>query len=85
MKRVFAATALAFFGLAPAMSSACEYSASMASTPAPEQLTSVPAPEAIKAANATVVKAPATKTAKPASAKIKEPTQNTKLAAASTN
>ena len=85
MKRVLWVTALALFGLAPITSSACEYSASMASKPAPEQLTSVPASEAITAASATAVKAPATKTAKPASAKIKEPTQNAKLAVASTN
>jgi hypothetical protein len=76
---------LALFGLAPAIGSACEYSASMATTAAPAPLALAPVPESTKAATATVAKAPAPKTAKQVLGKVKEPAPGAKLAVASTN
>lgn len=85
MKRVLAAIALALFGLAPAIGSACEYDASSASTAPPAQLGLAPAPAATKAPAPTVAKAPALKTAKQVLGKIKAPAADAKLVVVSTN
>jgi hypothetical protein len=85
MKRVLAATALALFGLAPAIGSACEYDTSAATAAPPAQLGLAPVPAATKAPTATVVKALAPKTAKQVLVKSKEPAPDAKVAAVSTN
>lgn len=85
MKRVLAASALALFGLAPVTGSACEYSASMATTGAPASLALAPVPEATRVAKTTDAKASAPKTTKQALGKLKEPVPDAKLAMAPTN
>ncbi len=57
MKRLIAATALAMFGLAPALATACDYEA-MAPASAAEKLGLAPGPAATKAPSPTVAKAP---------------------------
>jgi hypothetical protein len=85
MKRVVAATALALFGLAPAVGSACEYDKSAATTAPPAQLALAPVPAASKAPASTVVKGLAPKAAEQDSGKIKEPASDAKVVVGSTN
>ena len=62
MTRILLGTALAVFGLAPAIGSACEYNdASMASATPPAQLGLQAPPAASKAPAPVVAKAPAVK------------------------
>ena len=88
MKRLLAATAIAAFGLAPAIGTACEYmdEASVSATP-PAQLASTPAPAATKVPQAKVTPALAPKAAKQDVARAKAPaaTPEQKVAAASNN
>jgi hypothetical protein len=85
MKRVLAATALALFGLAPAIGSACEYNTSAATAVPPTQLALAPVLAATKAPTPTVVKAPAPKTAKEVLGKSNEPAPGAKVVVVSTN
>ncbi len=82
MKRVLAATALAIFGLVPAMGTACEYnddSAASAASPTQLGLASSP-PAASKVPAPTVAKALATKAAKPVAGNAKPLAPERKLA-----
>lgn len=81
MQKLVTVTALALFGLAPAIGSACEYNQAMASS-AQEQLGLAPAPAATKAP--VVAKAAVAKPQKQA-AKDKAPAQDPKLVAVSRN
>jgi hypothetical protein len=82
MKRILVGTALALFGLAPAIGSACEYNdASMASSTPAAQLGLATPPAASKAPAPIVAKAATAKQAKPASDKATSPAPNAKLAA----
>jgi hypothetical protein len=84
MKRILVGTALALFGLAPAIGSACEYNdASMASSTPAAQLGLAAPPVASKAPAPVVAKAATAKQAKPASDKATSPAPNAKLAAVS--
>ncbi len=86
LKIVSTATALALFGLAPAIGSACEYDASTSASAAPPaQLALAPAPAATKVPAPRVVKAPAPTTVKPEVGKMKEPAPVAKLVSVSTN
>ena len=88
MKRLLIGTALALFGLAPAIGSACEYNdASMASSTPPAQLGLAAAPAASKAPAPVVAKAPVVRQAKEAAVKTTAPAAEAKVAAvaASTN
>jgi hypothetical protein len=81
MTRILVGTALALFGLAPAIGSACEYNdASMASSTPAAQLGRATAP-ASKAPAPVVAKATTAKQVKPASDKATSPAPNAKLAA----
>ncbi|HSU42940.1 MAG TPA: hypothetical protein VLN42_01850 [Casimicrobiaceae bacterium] len=82
MKRILVGTALALFGLAPAIGSACEYNeASMASsTPAAQTGPATP-PAASTAPAPVVAKAATARQVKQASDKATSPTPNAKLAA----
>jgi hypothetical protein len=82
MKRLLVGTALALFGLAPVIGSACEYNAaSMASSGPAEKLGFASQPAASKASEPVVAKATA-KQVKRAGDKTTSPTRDTKLAAA---
>jgi hypothetical protein len=84
MKRALAATAMAAFGLAPAIGTACEYGGdSSASAATPAQLVSAPA--ATKAPAPKVAKAFAPNTAKQPVTEVKAPVPEQKLAAATRN
>ena len=84
MKRLLFGTALALFGLAPVIGSACEYnSASMASSGPAEKLGLATQPAASKAPAPVAAKAaPAAKQVKRASDKASSPAPGTRLAAA---
>ena len=86
MKRVLTATALAIFGLVPAMSSACEYnddSAASAASPAQLGLASLPA--ASKIAAPKVAQALAPKAAKSTADKAKPLAPDRKLTMVTSN
>ena len=86
MKRVLAATALAAFGLVPAIGAACEYDGdSSASAALPAQLASAPVPEATKVPAPKVAKTFAPKPAKQVVDKAKAPVPDQTLAAATRN
>jgi hypothetical protein len=88
MKQLLAATAIAAFGLAPAIGTACEYmDESSASAQPPAQLASTPAPQATKAPQAKAARALAPKTSKQnvAKAKAAAPAPEQKVAAVSGN
>jgi hypothetical protein len=86
MKRVLAATALAIFGLVPAMGSACEYNDdSSASAAAPAQLGLASPPAASKVPAPTVAKALAPKAANKMSDKAKPLAPDRKLAVVTSN
>lgn len=82
MKRLLVGTALALFGLAPAIGSACEYNdASMASSEPAAKLGLATPPAASKAPAPVVAKAPTARKATRVSDKTASPTPNAKLAA----
>jgi hypothetical protein len=84
-KTALTATALALFGLAPGVGSACEYDASTsASATPPSQLALAPAPAATKVPAPKALLAPAPKTAKQDSGKTRESTPDVKVVAVST-
>jgi hypothetical protein len=86
MKQVLVATALAVFGLAPAMSPACEYSDdSSASATVPVQLGSAPTPAATKVPATAVAKTLAPHAVKQVAGKVKAPVPDQKLAVGTTN
>jgi len=86
MKQILVATALAVFGLVPAMASACEYNDdSSASAATPTQLGSAPPPAASKVPARTVAQAVTQKTAKPIADKTKPLAPDRKLAAVTSN
>jgi len=84
MKRLLVGTALALFGLAPAIGSACEYNdASMASSGPAEKLGLATQPAASKAPAPVVAKAaPTAQQVKRASDKAASPAPDTRLATA---
>jgi len=84
MKRLLTLTALAVFGLAPAIGGACEvYDDTSASAAPPAQLGSAPA--ATKVPAPTLAKALTPKVVKPAAGTAKAPVSDQKLAATSNN
>jgi hypothetical protein len=86
MKRVLAATALAIFGLVPAMGSACEYNDdSAASAASPAQLGLASPPAASKVPAPTVAKALAPKAANKMTDKAKPVAPDRKLAVVTSN
>ena len=86
MKRILIGTALALFGLAPTIGSACEYNdATSASATPPTQLGMASPPPASKAPAPVVAKAPLFKQAKQAGDKTASPSQDVKVAKVSTN
>ena len=85
MKRILVATALAVFGLVPAMGSACEYNDdSSASAAAPVQMGSAP-PGAAQGAARPAPPQPAAQAAQPQADKAKPAATDRKLAAATSN
>jgi len=85
MKSLLIGTALALFGLAPAIGSACEYNdASSASSTPPAALGLATPPAASKAPAPTVAKAPVVKQAKEVGDKTASPTPEAKLVTVST-
>jgi hypothetical protein len=86
MKKVLVATALAVFGVAPAMSAACEYSDdSSASATPPVQFGSAPTPAATKVPAPAVAKKIAPNALKQVAGKVKAPVPDQKLAVGTTN
>ena len=86
MKRVLATTALAIFGLVPAMGSACEYSDdAVATTAPPAQLASTSPPAASKAPAPAGAQALAPKAARPMADKAKPLAPDRKVAAVTSN
>ena len=86
MKRLLAATALAAFGLAPAISMACEdYDASSAAATPAALMASAPAPAVSKAPATAVAKALAPNATKQAVVKVKVSAPDQKLASSTTN
>ena len=86
MNKVLVATALAVFGLAPAMSAACEYGdESSASATQPVLLGSAPTPAATKVPAPAVAKTLAPNAVKQVAGKVKAPVPEQKLAVGSTN
>ncbi len=86
MKRVLAATALAIFGLVPAMGSACEYNDdSSASAAAPAQLGLASPPAASKVPAPMVAKALTPNAAKPRAGNAKLLAPDRKLAVVTNN
>jgi hypothetical protein len=86
MKRILVATALAIFGLVPAVGSACEYdNDSSASAATPALLASTPAPAASKVPARTAAQTLAPKAAKPMADKTKTLAPERKLAAVTSN
>ena len=87
MKRILIGTALALFGLAPTIGSACEYNdATSAWASAPAQLAMASPPAASKAPAPVVAKAPLFKQAAKVGDKTASPPQDAKVAkVASTN
>lgn len=85
MRKVVAVTALAAFGLAPAIGSACEYNQAMASsTPAAQLGLATTATPAATKAPAPVAKAPVLKAAKQV-VQDKAPARDAQVAAVSRN
>jgi hypothetical protein len=85
MKRLLAATAIAAFGLAPAIGAACEYmDESSASAQPPARLASMP-PAATKVPQAKATPVLAPKASKQAVAKAKAPAPEQKVAAVVNN
>ena len=81
MKRILIGTALALFGLAPTIGSACEYNdATSASASAPAQLAMASSPAASKAPAPAVAKAPLFKQSKQTGDKATSPTPDAKTA-----
>ena len=86
MKRVLTATALAIFGLVPAMGSACEYNDdSAASAAPPAQLGLASPPAASKVPAPTAAQALAPKAAKPTADKAKPLAPDRKLTLVNSN
>jgi hypothetical protein len=86
MKRILIGTALALFGLAPTIGSACEYNdATSASATPPAQLAMASPPAASKAPAPAVAKGPLFKQAKQAGDKAASPSVDAKVAKASAN
>ena len=86
MKRVLVATALAVFGLAPAMSGACEYGdESSASATPPVQFGSAPTPAATKVPAPVVAKTLAPNAVKQVAGKVRVPVPDQKIAVGTTN
>ena len=86
MKRILIGTALALFGLAPTIGSACEYNdATSASATPPTQLGMASPPPASKAPAPVVTKAPLFKQAKAAGNKATSPAPDARVASASNN
>lgn len=85
VKRVVAISALALFGLAPAVGSACEYNNAMASATPQAQLglAQAPAPAATKAP--AVAKAPVAKAVKQVASTDKAPARDVKVAVVTAN
>lgn len=82
MTRLLIGTALALFGLAPVVGSACEYNdASMASSTPAAQLGLASPPAASKAPAPVAAKAPVVKQAKQGGDKAASPTPAAKVAA----
>ena len=86
MKRILAATALTAFGLAPAISLACEdYDATSAAATPASLMASAPAPAASKVPATAVAKSFAPNTTRQAVVKMKASAPDQKLAASATN
>ena len=86
MKRILIGTALALFGLAPTIGSACEYNdATSASAGAPARLAMASPPVASKAPAPVVAKAPLFTQAKQVGDKTASPPQDAKTARVATN
>ena len=86
MKRILIGTALALFGLAPTIGSACEYNdATSASAGTPAQLAMTSPPAASKAPAPVVAKAPLFKQARQAGDKTASPASDTKSARVAAN
>jgi hypothetical protein len=86
MKRILIGTALALFGLAPTIGSACEYNdATSASATPPAQLAMASPPAASKAPAPVAAKAPLFKQAKQVGDKATSPTRDATVARASAN
>ena len=86
MKRILIGTALALFGLAPTIGSACEYNdATSASAGAPAQLAMASPPAASKAPAPVVAKAPLFKQAKQVGDKTASQPQDAKTARVAAN
>ena len=86
MKRIFAATALAAFGLAPAISLACEdYDATSAAATPASLMASAPAPAVSKAPATAVAKSLAPNTTRQAAVKTKASAPDQRLVASTTN
>jgi hypothetical protein len=86
MKRILIGTALALFGLAPTIGSACEYNdATSASATPPSQLGLASPPQASKAPAPVATKAPLVKQAKSSADKAASTAQGVKVAKVSTN
>lgn len=86
MKRILIGTALALFGLAPTIGSACEYhDATSASAATPAQLAMASPPAASKVPAPVVAKAPALKQAKQSGNRAATPSQDAKTARVAVN
>jgi hypothetical protein len=86
MNRILAATAVAAFGLAPVIASACEdYDATSASATPAVLAASSPAPAASKAPATPVAKSLAPHASKQAAVKVKAPVTDQKLMVGATN
>jgi hypothetical protein len=86
MKRVLVATALAIFGLVPAIGTACEYSDdSTASAASPAQLGLASPPAASKVPAPAIAKASATTAGKPMVGKTKPLAPDRKVAVVTSN
>jgi len=85
MKRVLAATAVAIFGLAPAIGAACDYDDATSASVTPPVQVAAPAPAATKMPAPTVAKAPAPRAVKQVVGKVTAPAPDQKLAVGTTN
>jgi len=86
MKRILIGTALALFGLAPTIGSACEYNdATSASASTPAQLAMASPPAASKAPAPAVAKAPLFKQAKQVGDKTASPAPDARTARVAAN
>ena len=85
MKTILAATALALFGLVPAIGTACDYMDGTSASVNPiEQMAAASTPAASKVPAATIAKTPAPNAVKQVAVKVK-PASDQKLAAGTTN